>query len=85
VHSELCRVATMTPQHLITETGRALYGERWQTDMARDLGVSDRTVRRWAAGTENPRPGVYADLLRLCLERTAQLSDAAKAIAAFSD
>jgi hypothetical protein len=75
----------MTPQHLITETGCALYGDRWQTDMARDLGVSDRTVRRWAAGTECPRPGVYEDLLRLCLERAAQLSDAAKTLATFSD
>ena len=50
---------------LLAETGEALYGPRWQSDLARDLGVSDRTVRRWAAGTHDMPPGVCADLLRL--------------------
>lgn len=30
--------------------GELLYGPRWQTALARDLNVADRTVRRWAAG-----------------------------------
>lgn len=30
--------------------GEALYGARWQTALARELGVADRTVRRWLAG-----------------------------------
>lgn len=58
---------------LIQQVGQALYGDRWQTDMARALGVSDRTVRRWVAGVDEPRPGVYADLYRLVLERAAEL------------
>ena len=33
----------------------ASYGERWQTDIAKALGVNDRTVRRWASG-ETPLP-----------------------------
>ena len=72
----------MAAQDLIAETGRALYGERWQTDMARDLDVADRTVRRWAAGTENPRPGVYVDLMRLCLERAQALDELAERLKA---
>jgi DNA-binding transcriptional regulator YiaG len=34
--------------------GQALYGPRWQSELARALGVSDRTVRRWSASGELP-------------------------------
>lgn len=34
--------------------GEALYGPRWQTELARALGVSDRHMRRWAASGELP-------------------------------
>ena len=44
----------MTPDEF-AKRGRALYGERWQTQLARDLKVSDRTVRRWARG-DSPIP-----------------------------
>ena len=40
---------------LLAEIGEALYGERWQTALAQDLGMADRTVRRWVAG-ESPVP-----------------------------
>lgn len=30
--------------------GEALHGPRWQSALARELGVADRTVRRWLAG-----------------------------------
>lgn len=39
----------MTPD-LLREAGEALYGARWQSDLARALGVTDRTMRRWLAG-----------------------------------
>lgn len=58
---------------LLVEAGEALYGPRWQTELARDLAVSDRTVRRWAAGTTDVPAGVYVDLLRLTQERAAAL------------
>ncbi len=60
-------------ENLLIEAGRALYGERWQSDLARALNVSDRTVRRWASGEERPRPGVYVDLMRLCSEHAQAL------------
>lgn len=60
----------MTP---LRQAGEALYGPRWQSDLARALGVSDRTMRRWAAGTHCPPPGVHADLLRLVEQRIAVL------------
>ena len=61
----------MTP--ILVAVGEALYGPRWQSDLARDLGVSDRTMRRWAAGTHHPPPAVQDDLLRLVIERKGLL------------
>lgn len=58
---------------LLVECGEALYGSQWQTALARDLGVSDRTVRRWVAETSEMPQGAYTDLLRLTQERAALL------------
>lgn len=63
----------MTPA-LLRKIGEALYGERWQSSLAVELGVSDRTVRRWVAGADNPRPGVWQDLHRLVLQRGTRLA-----------
>lgn len=46
--------------------GLALHGPEWQTPLSRDLGVSDRTVRRWASGENDIPPGVWAELGQLC-------------------
>ncbi|EPY03503.1 hypothetical protein K678_00290 [Magnetospirillum fulvum MGU-K5] len=66
------------PAALIAAVGQSLFGTHWQTDMAAALSVSDRTVRRWAAGTDAPRAGVWTDLHRLCLERAQALDDLAE-------
>ena len=58
---------------LLVEAGEALYGPRWQSELARELAVSDRTVRRWVAGGADLPAGVYTDLLRLTQERAAML------------
>ena len=58
---------------LLIECGQALYGQQWQTALARDLGVSGRTMRRWVAGQFPVPVGVHAELRRLCVERGAQL------------
>lgn len=60
---------------LLVESGEALYGPRWQAELARDLCVSDRTIRRWVAGTSDVPKGLYLDLLRLTQERAALLDD----------
>ncbi len=60
---------------LLRDAGEALYGPRWQSDLARDLHVSDRTVRRWIAGRAGMPAGIALDLLRLCDERAQALSD----------
>lgn len=62
----------MTPNTL-EQAGVALYGPRWQTDLARALGVADRTMRRWANGV-NPIPaGIAEELLHLVRARQVEL------------
>lgn len=67
---------------LLVECGEALYGAQWQSALARDLGVADRTVRRWVAGTSEVPPGLYVDLLRLTQERAAALDALAERLKA---
>lgn len=71
----------MNPAHL-AQAGAALYGPRWQTDLARALDVSDRTVRRWVAGSDPLPAGVAADLRRLCEARRKALADVIEGLAA---
>ena len=57
----------MNEAQLFQVVGEALYGARWQTDIATELDVSDRTVRRWAAG-QFPMPStIWGDILRIVL------------------
>lgn len=63
----------MTP-HLLRTAGEALYGQQWQSALARALCVSDRTVRRWASG-EFAIPATTAESLEpLLLIRVTQLA-----------
>lgn len=59
--------------NLLRQAGEALYGSRWQTDLARDLNVADRTVRRWAISGDVP-PGAWGDIRRLLRERGAAIA-----------
>lgn len=61
-----------TAHDLLPRIGEALWGARWQTDMAAAIGVSNRTIRRWVAGDRIPS-GVWVDLMRLMQERATVL------------
>lgn len=63
---------------LLRAVGEALYGPQWQSELARDLAVADRTMRRWVAGEFNMPEAVPGEILRLCEERGAQLAALAK-------
>ena len=39
-------------KELLKRVGEFIYGEQWQAPLARDLGVSERSMRRWVAGTD---------------------------------
>lgn len=60
---------------LIRRAGEALYGPRWQSELARDFKIADRTMRRWVDGSSDVPDGVYLELLSLCNERAAELDD----------
>ncbi|BAQ49184.1 hypothetical protein [Methylobacterium aquaticum] len=38
----------------ISAIGELLYGDRWTTGLALDLGVNPREVRRWKSGADQP-------------------------------
>lgn len=59
---------------LFTALGTALYGPLWQSELARQLDVSVRTMQRWAGGQFAIPPGIWADLLKLLADREAELA-----------
>lgn len=65
---------------LIEEIGHALWGDTWQTQMARALEIDGTTVRRWVARKNDPRPGHLVDLMRIMLERAQLLDDLAEKV-----
>lgn len=42
--------APTAAQERLRRAGELIYGPRWQTDLARDLDLADRTIRRYAKG-----------------------------------
>lgn len=47
----------LTPLAELSAIGALLYGDRWTTDVARDLGVDPREIRRLKAGQATVKPG----------------------------
>lgn len=68
----------MTDTELLVRVGEALYGEHWRSALARDLSVTDRTMRRWV--DKGPPPKVWSELLVLIEGRGTVLSDLADAL-----
>lgn len=56
--------------------GESLYGVRWQTDMAKALGLKDaRRIRQWLS-SDRPIPfGIWQDLAALLKSKQVQISD----------
>lgn len=65
----------MISPELLRQAGEALHGANWTSALATDLGVADRTMRRWMNGTADIPPGIAADLLRLIDELQTNLSE----------
>jgi Protein of unknown function (DUF1488) len=47
---------------LLRQIGEELFGPTWQAELSRAICVSDRSMRRWAAGTDEIPEGVWADI-----------------------
>ena len=65
----------VTARARLVAVGEAMYGPRWQTDLARDLGVADRTVRRWDSG-HTPIPGTLWTDIAVAATRRRDALDA---------
>lgn len=65
--------------------GEALYGPRWQTQLARDLGVADRTIRRWLSGSNDVPFDVWSEIINLLVERGERIDAALIDLLAFTD
>ena len=58
---------------LIGQVGQALYGPNWQTELARDLEVADRTMRHWLGRDADIPSDVWFSLLRVLNHRAVAL------------
>ena len=63
---------------LLKDAGEALYGPRWQSDLARYLNITTNTMRRWLVGTNDLSPFIAEQLSLICQERAALLDDVAE-------
>lgn len=70
-----------TINEILVLAGVSLYGPRWTADLARELGISDRHMRRLAAGTASPSPGILRDVLVLLDKREKALRSIAVQLA----
>jgi hypothetical protein len=70
----------MSDTQLLSEIGRALYGEHWETTLSRQMAVSDRSMRRWANGTDRIPWGVWFDVYREVKSRAQNLDHWSKVL-----
>jgi len=70
---------TLDHNHLAA-VGTALFGSHWINELAFALNVSERSMRRWAAGTYEIPEGIRGELVTLCRARGANLEGIAGAL-----
>jgi DNA-binding transcriptional regulator YiaG len=70
----------MQTADLIHAVGRALFGETYQREFSRAIGINRRTLSRWTAGSAEPRPTVWAEILQLVEDRQRELARLIEAI-----
>jgi len=58
----------MDDRTLLAAIGEALYGQSWKTELAGDLKIDDRSLRRWIQTGEVPE-GVWRDLIVVLADR----------------
>jgi len=68
--------------NILHEVGRALYGNIWQSELARDLGCNDRTVRKWNAGDAPIPEHLRGEVAKICRRRGDRLIEIAEQLEA---
>ncbi|MGY3451943.1 hypothetical protein ACVILH_004285 [Bradyrhizobium sp. USDA 4353] len=59
----------------LAAAGRALYGERWQTPLALDLNVAERSLRRWLNRESSVPKGVELEVRERLIKRFRQIGN----------
>lgn len=73
----------MTDADLLERAGEALHGRNvWKGPLADDLGVSPRTLQRWATGQAFIPPGVWGEIAGLLREHSAEAAQLAEQLPA---
>lgn len=67
----------LTPEQL-QFAGNILYGNQWQTDLARAINVDSRRVRDWLQGRRPIPIGVKHELIELLMKNSADSINYAK-------
>lgn len=70
----------MTPQSLLEEVSQALFRSWWPVGLGEILGVHERSVRRWQAGTHPIPEGIFPELATECRKRATGLNKLADAL-----
>ncbi|HEX3971766.1 MAG TPA: hypothetical protein VHX19_10595 [Stellaceae bacterium] len=62
---------------LLATVGATLYGEgeHWIGRLAEDLGVNERTMRRWLASESAIPPRVWDDLVNIAIGRAREIAN----------
>ena len=70
---------------ILSASGRALFGPRWQSELSRKLGVSDRTVRRWVSGDSPVPAGALLSMSGMADEAASELTGLADVLRAAAE
>lgn len=68
-------LGTMRGPTILRLAGEALYGARWQTPLARDLGTTDRNLRYWHTGARASPMDLEIRLIALLRQRGEKLDE----------
>jgi hypothetical protein len=66
-------LGVISPDEL-AHIGRALFGDEWQTPLAKALGRSVQSVRQLASGERRVNEELARSLVRICEERCEKLA-----------
>lgn len=64
-------------RNTLKTVGEALFGNNWQQPLGREIGVSERTIRRWLTDDASDAipVGVWRDIADLCDRRGHSLQE----------
>ena len=58
----------------LEQAGQLLYGNLWQSALARALDVDNRTVRRWVSGESAIKQSIAQEIIELLKNNQSQIN-----------